>query len=509
MSRVIVNKRMGYGGQVAALRDFSEPLITQKETTSYGERILSTIDLGETVPAIYDLAKRLREYIKIWRNMAKSPYIDFAIEDIVNEMLSIDDTDVFPIDIDLSNTKFSEKIRNMIHDEWQYILKLMEFHTKSYTYIRDWYIDGIAYYYVEYDSKSKKGIKSITPLDPLRTQKFIEYKNGEEVVTYVYQDIDLSQTLLEIPENQMIELNSGLMDELHQIWISFLQKAYIPLNQLSSIEDSLVIYRLSRAPERRVFYVDVGELPKSKAEAYMKELVRNYRNKMEYDKNTGTIKEQVRHSSLLEDIWLPRRGGSTGTEVSTLAGHTSFLQNLDDIDYFVKKLFRALNVPISRFRNEEGAANVIGRTTEVTRDELKYTKFINRLRHSFNPLFFILIKIQLHLKGIVKDHEFQDERENVNFIWNSDSMFSEFKNMDVLTERMSTLETLMPYVGKLFSLQYLRREILKQTDEDIKQMDKEIAKEKSQYVEMGIYPSGEDKDGEPDYNKSFTPKFGE
>lgn len=501
MAICVVNQRSNLG-TMQVVRDYSEPLISQKETTSYSERIFSVTDFQST-PQIQDLVSKENMWIRIYRQMARNPYIDFAIEDIVNEMLSADDEVIFPVTLDLSKTNFSSRIRKRIHEEFSNIMRCLEFNHKGFIFLRDWYIDGRAYYFVDIDEK-KHTIKQIIALDPLKTKKNVKInKDGTETITYVYTDSSSinGNTIYEIPSSNIVEITSGLMDDDHQIWISYLNKAYVPLNQLSSIEDALVIYRLSRAPERRVFYVDVGELPKSKAENYMKELIRNYRNKMEYDSATGTIKEQVRHSSLLDDIWLPRRNGSQGTEVSTIQGNSSFLQNLEDIDYFLKKLFRSLNVPFSHFTDGEGTSNVIGRTTEITRDELKYAKFINRLRSAYNVLFFKLLQKQLEIKRVVKGFEFELEAEGIVFIWNHDSMFTEFKNLDITRERLGLLSDIMQYIGKFYSLKWVQKNILHQTDEEIKEMSKDIDHEKMKYKEMGIYP--ESPDGEPIENSAF------
>ena len=273
------------------------------------------------------------------------------------------------------------------------------------------------------------------------------------------------------------------MDEKHQIWVSYLNKAFVPLNQVNSIEDALIIYRLTRAPERRVFYIDVGELPKSKAEQYMREIINNYRNKMEYDSSTGTIKEKVRHMSMCEDIWLARRDSSRGTEVSTIQGGAN-LGETQDLDYFLKKLFRSLNIPFSRWGGDESAANVIGRTTEISRDEVKYNKFISRLRQQYNTLFYILLRAALNLKNIITDEELDAERENIVFKWNSENMFSTFKKFDML-------DKYMPLIGKLVSIDWIRKEILGQNDEQIKELDTQISKEKSKLREFQRIDNGE------------------
>lgn len=470
------------------IRDFSEPLQYQRDTTAYSQRLFfMPYDVDASIN-ILDLAKYETEKIKIWRMMAKNPYIDFAIDDIVNEMVSTEDDAVFPVDIDLSTTTFSENIREKIHNEFINVMKYLQFNKKSYFLLRNWYIDARAYFFIDIDTESKKElkIKDVIPLDPLRTFKEIVRKDdGTDETIFYYRDVDLNNIIYTIPASNMIEVNSGLMDEYHRIWISYLDKAYIPMNQVTSIEDALVIYRLSRAPERRVFYVDVGELPKAKAEQYMRELINNYRNTMQFDSETGTIKEKSRHMSLLDDIWLPRRGSGTGTEVSTLQGGTN-LGETSDIDYFLKKLFRSLNVPFSRFNTDisGAAANVLGRTTEISRDEVKYGKFISRLRSQYNTVFYVLLRFILDGKNIIKAHELDEERDKINFIWNTDNMFEEFKKLDVFTEKMNVLERLSNFVGVYVSKEWIRKEILGQNDEEIEEIKKQIEKEKKEEPAM-------------------------
>ena len=462
------------------IRDYSEPLQSQKETTAYGERFLHVgVFDNDPINFAYDISKYENTMIKTWREMAKNPYIDFAVDDIINEMLSLNDEVVYPIVLDLNATHFSDNIRKKIHDEFDSVQKLLNFNKKGYSLLRDWYIDGRAYFYVQFDNTGKK-IINITALVPIRTKKITEKQPDDTVkVSYIYQDVDLSNTLYEFPENQMIAVYSGLMDDQHKIWVSYLNKAFVPLNQVVSIEDAIVIYRLTRAPERRVFYIDVGELPKSKAEQYMREIINNYRNRMEYDSATGTIKEKVRNMSMCEDIWLARRDASRGTEVSTLQGGAN-LGETNDLDYFLKKLFRALNIPFSRWGGDEGAANVIGRTTEISRDEVKYNKFIERLRQQYNTLFYILLRSVLNIKNIVSETELDEERENIVFKWNSDNMFSTFKRFDMLSERAEMLDKYMPLVGKLVSIDWIRKEILGQTDEDIQAMEAQMKAEKNE-----------------------------
>lgn len=465
----VINGSTGVGSEVK-LRDYSEPLQNQRDISSYASRYVSNFDFGID-PDEPNISLYENQMIRIWRAMAENPYIDFAIDDIINEMISYNVEDKYPIDLDLNNSKFSKNIRNKIHEEWIYIMKLLRFHKKSYSLLRDWYIDGKQYFYVEYD---KNGIKNITVLNPLRTKKII---NKDESYSYVYYDDQINNVTLEIPSESIVEVNSGLMDNRHNIWISYLNKAYIPLNQLNNIEDALLIYRIARAPERRVFYIDTGQLPRSKADTYMKEVIRQLRNKIEYDPTTGKIKESANNMSLLDDIYLPRSAEGRGTEVSTLQGGQN-LGEINDLDYFKIKLFRALNVPFTRWSELNAPAGVLGRAQEITRDEVKYRKFIVRLRNCYNALFTELLRKQLALKNIIKESEFNEEYENIMFVWSSDSFFAELRDFEVLNERLNVVDRMSPNVGIYFSKQYILREVMKYTDEDIEQMDKEIEQEK-------------------------------
>lgn len=466
----VINGSSGVGAEVK-LRDYSEPLQNQRDISSYASRYVYNFDFG-IEPDISDITVYENQMVRIWRAMSENPYIDFAIDDIINEMISYNVDDKYPIDIDLNDTKFSKNIRKKIHDEWIYIMKLLQFHKKSYSLLRDWYIDGKQFFYIEQD---KKSIKKITVLDTLRTKRIV---NKDDTYSYIYHDTQLNNALFEIPAESMIEVNSGLMDNRHNIWISYLNKAYIPLNQLNNIEDALLIYRIARAPERRVFYIDTGQLPKSKAETYMKEVIRQLRNKIEYDPSTGKIKEASNNMSLLDDIYLPRSAEGRATEVSTLQGSGNFLNQTDDLDHFKIKLFRSLNVPFTRWSELNAPAGVLGRSVEITRDEVKYRKFIVRLRNCYNALFTILLRKQLALKNIITEQEFNEEYENIMFVWASDSFFAELRDIEILNERLNVVDRVMPNVGVLFSKQYIMRNVMKFTDEDIEKMNEEIDNEK-------------------------------
>ena len=454
-------------GSDVRMRDYSEPLQSQRELASYATRHTALFDFGYE-PEYTNISQYENQMIRIWRAMSKNPYIDFAIDDIVNEMISYKEEDKYPISLDLNNTKFSENIRKKIHDEWIYIMKILIFHKKAYTLLRDWYIDGKQYFYIEDNGKT---ITNITVLDPLRTKRILS-EDGK--VIYIYQDMELNSALFEFPEKQMIELNSGLMDDKHQIWISYLNKAYVPLNQLSNIEDALLIYRIARAPERRVFYIDVGQLPKSKAETYMKEVIRNCRNVVEYDSKTGKISEATLKMSLLDDIYLPRSADGRGTSVDTINGGNSSFSDVSDLDYFKIKLFRALNVPFTRWSEFNAPAGVLGRASEITRDEIKYRKFIVRLRRCYDTLFVILLRKQLALKNIITEAEFNSQYENIMFEWASDSMFAELRDLEILNERLNIVDRVVSNVGTYFSNKWVEQEILRFTDDEIDKIHSEI-----------------------------------
>ncbi len=473
-------------GKSLTIQSYSEPLSAQKETTSFADTY--SIPYGIDTYAVGDIDKYVVDMVGRWRSMARNSYVSFAIDDIVNEIVASNSTDNNIVQMNVSSSGFSKQIQTKIIEEYNYILKLLDFGFKSFSLVEDWYIDGRICFKIE---KDQSGIKKVIQLDPLKVKKTISKntETGESKVVYkYYQGIgESSIVLFEFPEDEYIEVNSGKMDDQHRMWTSYLNDSYVALNQLTSIEDSIVIYRIARAPERRVFYVDVGELPKSKAEAYLKDVIRGCKTDMQYDAKTGVLKEKTKHASVLEDIYLPRRDGSRGTEVTTLQGGQN-LSNLEDLDYFLQKLFRSLYVPYSRFSDASGVANAIGRTSEITRDEAKYAKFISRLRQQFTMLFFELLKMQLSLKNVASEEEIESEKQNIEFVWSSDNMFFEFKELDIMTERINGYNNFMPLVGKCVSFNWIRRNVLHQTDEDIEKMDKEIAQENKDGTYKKINP---------------------
>ena len=441
------------------------------------------------------------QLISRYREMVLQPECDSAVDDIVNETICGNFDDV-PVELELSNLKISEKIKKLMREEFKEILRLLDFENRSYEIFRRWYVDGRLFYHKIIDPKKPRdGLIELRYIDPRKIRKVAEHEkknpkdlrpgltNINEALTmrtasyFLYDPKGLKNQSptqgLKIAPDSICYVHSGIMDLNKNMTLSHLHKAIKAVNQLRMIEDSLVIYRLSRAPERRIFYIDVGNLPKNKAEQYLREVMGRYRNKLVYDANTGEIKDDKKFMSMLEDFWLPRREGGRGTEITTLPGGQN-LGELEDVKYFQKKLYKALNVPSSRLETEQTFN--IGRAAEITRDEVKFQKFVARLRKRFGELFIDLLKTQLVLKGIVTLEEWDDMKEHVQFDYIADNYFTELKETEIRNERMNSVATMDPFVGKYFSVEYIRRQVLKQTDVEIKEIDKQVEKE----MEAGI-----------------------
>ena len=456
------------------------------------------------------------ELIKRYREMALHPEVDSAIEDIVNEAIVSDQNDS-PVEIDLENLPASSKLKELIRDEFKTVKEILDFDKKSHEILRNWYVDGRIYYHKVIDiKKPEEGIKEVRYIDPLKIKLVRKLKTDPTLkgaINAVNQDNPTNVESPEIEEYYQYDPNaiqgkqnigaigstpfahknkpvkiapdaitfchSGLVDRNKNTILSYLNKAIKALNQLRMIEDSLVIYRLSRAPERRIFYIDVGNLPKMKAEQYLKEVMNRYRNKLVYDASTGEIRDDRKHMSMLEDFWLPRREGGRGTEITTLPGGQN-LGELEDVKYFQKKLYKSLNIPLSRLEQE--SSFTIGRTNEITRDELKFAKFVARLRKRFSELFLDMLKTQLILKGILTPDDWEELKEDIQFDYIFDNHFTELKETEMLTERLNAVNMVEPFLGKYFSVDYVRRQILKQTEDEIEEIDQQVEKEK----EMGI-----------------------
>ena len=491
-----INKKEGLKGQSPI-----SPNQDDSVTTVAGGYFGTYVDTEGTTRNEFELIQR-------YRSMALHPECDSAIDEIVNEFI-VSDADTPPIEIELSNLDLGDAIKNKIRQEFNQILRLFRFDKNSHQIIRNWYIDGRLYYHKVVDlDNPKKGILELRYIDPLKIKKVrqkietdestkktqqgsaLEYDWGNYIEYYVYNPQGFGVAgvpnvtgAFNYANNQGIKMaadsiaycDSGLKDTNKKIVISFLHKAIKSLNQLRMIEDSLVIYRLSRAPERRIFYIDVGNLPKVKAEQYLRDVMARYRNKLVYDSQTGEIRDDKKHMSMLEDFWLPRREGGRGTEITTLPGGQN-LGELKDVEYFRKKLYNSLNLPPSRLTDDNKAFN-LGKTTEVLRDELKFAKFIGRLRKRFSELFHDILKTQLVLKGILTPEDWEEMEEHIQYDYLFDNHFNELKETELMKERMSLVIDMDAFVGKYFSTEYIRRQILMQTDKQYKEMDKQIKKD--------------------------------
>jgi len=468
------------------------PSFVQKDSLDGSQPIVGggyygySVDFDGTVRNDYELITRYRE-------MVLQPECDSAVDDVVNETICGNFDDV-PIAVELSNLKQSEKIKKLIREEFDEILRLLDFDNRSYEIFRRWYVDGRLFYHKVIDPKNPRGgMIELRYIDPRKIRKVTEYEEkkpgelrGVDLNTqltqksasyFLYNPKGLKNSTnqgMRIAPDSVTYCHSGIQDLNKNMVLSHLHKAIKAVNQLRMIEDSLVIYRLSRAPERRIFYIDVGNLPKNKAEQYLREVMGRYRNKLVYDANTGEIKDDKKFMSMLEDFWLPRREGGRGTEITTLPGGQN-LGELEDVKYFQKKLYKSLNVPNSRLETE--TTFNIGRAAEITRDEVKFQKFVARLRKRFGELFIDLLKTQLVLKGIVSIEEWEEMKEHIQFDYIADNYFTELKEIEIRNERMNEVNQIDPYVGKYFSIDYVRRQVLKQTDIEIKEIDKQIEQE--------------------------------
>ena len=466
------------------------------------------VDIEGVYKTEFDLIKRYRE-------MALHPECDSAIEDVVNEAI-VADTNDSPVEIELSNLNASDGIKKKIRNEFKYILGLLDFDKKAHEIYRNWYIDGRLYYHKVIDMKNPhEGIQELRYIDAMkmryvRQQKKkdnnnlrlanintgsnnpMEYEFPEIEEYFVYNPKSTYPTAspgaaqggksgVKFSKDSITYCSSGLVDRNKGSTLSYLHKAIKSLNQLRMIEDSLVIYRLSRAPERRIFYIDVGNLPKVKAEQYLRDVMNRYRNKMVYDANTGEMRDDKKFMSMLEDFWLPRREGGRGTEISTLPGGQN-LGEITDIEYFKKKLYKSLNVPISRIEGDGGFN--LGRSSEILRDEVKFSKFVGRLRKRFSGMFNDMLKTQLLLKNIITPEDWEIMSEHIQYDFLYDNHFAELKEAELMNERLTLVQTAETYVGKYYSQDYIRRKVLRQTDEEIIEQDRLIEKE----IKAGIIP---------------------
>ena len=488
------------------------------------------VDIEGVYRTEHDLIKRYRE-------MSIHPECDNAIEDVVNEAIVSDLYDS-PIEIELSNLNASDKLKKIIREEFKYIKEILDFDKKSHEIFRNWYVDGRLYYLKVIDiKKPQEGIKELRYIDPMKMRyirqekrrnkqdsNYIDIKAGADDTKIISPELEEyfmytatpnypsgmiaggtgQKGSVKIAKDSITYCSSGLVDRNKGTVLSYLHKAIKALNQLRMIEDSLVIYRLSRAPERRIFYIDVGNLPKVKAEQYLKEVMSRYRNKLVYDANTGEVRDDRKFMSMMEDFWLPRREGGRGTEITTLPGGQN-LGELADIEYFQKKLYRALGVPESRIASDGGFN--LGRSSEILRDELKFAKFVGRLRKRFANMFNDMLRTQLILKNIVTPEDWEQISDHIQYDFLYDNQFAELKESELMNDRLATLSTIEPYIGKYYSTEYVRKKILRQTDSEIIEIDEQIEDE----IKKGIIPDPSQVDpitGEPLPQEGSVPPEG-
>lgn len=480
-------------GFTISREDKQQGLKSQSFITPVADDGASTVSAGGYFGTYVDIdasARSESELIGRYREISNYPDCDTAIEEIVSEVIAAIDSEP-PVQVDLQEIPFSNNIKKAVQLEFEEVIKLLDFKDKAHDIFRRWYVDGRLYYQkVINPSNPRLGIQELRYIDARKIRKVREVKkeklpSGVDVVKsinefFIYNEAGLNylpgitpqptQSGIKISTDAISYCPSGLLDLERNIVLGYLHKAIKPVNQLKMMADSLVIYRLSRAPERRIFYIDVGNLPKLKAEQYMKDIMARYRNKIVYDASTGEIKDDRKFMTMLEDFWLPRREGGRGTEITTLPGGEN-LGQIQDIQFFQDKVYQALNVPTSRFKEQSGFN--FGRAAEISREEIKFAKFISRLRRKFNTLFNDLLRTQLVLKGIVTDEDWELIKEKINYKYSQDQYFQEIKDTENLRNRLDVLNQMTPYVGTYFSKNYVRRNILKMTDEEIEEIEQE------------------------------------
>jgi len=485
-----------FGFSISKIKKQADP--KQAFTTSQADDGTQTVNAGGHFGSYLDMegtAKTEQDLVRRYREIALHPECDMAIEDIVNEAIVANELKD-AVRVNVIDLPYGKEVRKKIEDEFQEVLRLMNFNTKGHDIFRRWYVDGRVYYQKVIDRESpKKGITELKYIDPRKIKKIREIRKkrpdtpmpsslnslavvDEYVEYFLYNERGLSGTTgqsgIKIAPDTIAFCASGMIDQNKNMVLSYLHKAIKPVNQLRMIEDSAVIYRIARAPERRIFKIDVGNLPKVKAEQYLRDVMARYRNKLVYDANTGEIRDDRNYMSMLEDFWLPSREGGRGTDITTLPGGQN-LGEISDIEYFRAKLYRSLNVPTSRLEASQGFN--LGRASEITRDELKFTKFVQRLRKKFTELFNDILRTQLVLKGIIAEEDWYNIRDTLQYDFLQDGHFAELKNTELMRERLALANEMRDYIGKFFSVEYVRKNILKQNDREIENMDKQIKKE--------------------------------
>ena len=500
-----LNKFSLFGFTIARAKSEEDAGVQQSFTPPTNDDGALTITSAAYYGTYVDLdgtAKNEVELISRYREMAMQPEIEAAIDDIVNEAICQDD-DGKNIKIVLDSLQQPEKIKTAIRNEFATLLKLLNYNNLAQDIFRRYYVDGRMYYHIIIDRENPlQGIRELRYVDPRKLRKVREVKKkkdertGVEVMNvineyYIFNDkvttgssSNFGPVGVRITPDSIVSVVSGLMDSRRAVVLSYLHKAIKPLNQLRMIEDATVIYRISRAPERRIFYIDVGNLPKLKAEQYLRDIMVKYKNKLVYDANTGEVRDDRKFLSMMEDFWLPRREGGKGTEIATLPGGQN-LGELEDVKYFEKKLYKALNVPVSRL-NPESSGFSLGRTNEITRDELKFAKFVARMRNKFSDLFDQAMRVQCVLKGICTNEEWDEFKEHIYYDFIKDNNFTELKEAELMKERLSLLANVDPYTGRYFSQTWIQRNVLRLTDDEISEMQEEMDEEKAQGLGLPV-----------------------
>ena len=492
-----------FGFQISRIKKQTDP--KQEFTTTQADDGTQTVNAGGYFGTFLDMdatAKTEADLIRRYREISIHPECDMAIEDIVNEAI-VSNEMRDPVRINLEGLPFGKDVRRKIETEFSEILRLMNFNVKGHDIFRRWYVDGRIFYQKVIDRKEPtKGITELKYIDPRKIKKIREVKkvrpNGKADLTivnefieyYLFNEKGVSQASagsgIKIAPDTIAMCPSGIVDQnKNNMVLSYLHKAIKPVNQLRMIEDAVVIYRIARAPERRIFKIDVGNLPKQKAEQYLRDVMARYRNKLVYDASTGEIRDDRNYMSMLEDFWLPSREGGRGTDITTLPGGQN-LGEMEDVNYFQKKLYRSLNVPVSRLESQDGFS--LGRASEISRDELKFTKFVQRLRKRFTELFNDILKTQLILKNIIAEEDWYTVSKSIQYDYLQDGHFAELKDTELLRNRLDLARDMRDYVGKYYSVEYIRKHILKQNEKEIDDMDQQIKKE----IDDGIIASPEE-----------------
>jgi hypothetical protein len=483
-----------FGFQIGKKEEETKPNVVSFAPPPNDDGTLAVAEGGAygTTVDVNNQAKNESQLISRYREMASQPECERAIDDIINEAIVGTEQDS-PVEIVLDNCEtMDDSIKDMVREEFEEILNMLNFHNRAYDIFKNWYVDGRLYYHLMIDtSKPRAGIQEIRYIDPRKIKKVrVEKKDNarqidsqifnkkySEYFVYSPKGVTAGNQGVKVSPDSIAFCHSGLMDQNNRMVLSHVHKAIKPLNQLRMLEDATVIYRLARAPERRIFYIDVGNLPKAKAEQYLRDMMVKHKNKLVYDANTGEVRDDRKFLTMLEDYWLPRREGGKGTEITTLPGGQN-LGEIEDVMYFRKKLLESLNVPISRL--EADSSFNLGRASEITRDELKFSKFIARLRYRFSELFHIILEKQLLLKGIITKQEWQDIKSKIYYDFLEDNHFAELKNAEIMRERLNTLRDMDEYVGKYYSVEWVRKNILMQTEDDIEEIKGQIDQERDE-----------------------------